>query len=102
VAGRQPAAGPGVPGLLPCEFVAVGGVVDHLVVDVFQDDLRRRCVPGPSRPATDVAELIRRGGTLSFIFVLARVHETKGLELEQMTGEAPVPAASALAGYVGH
>jgi MFS transporter, SP family, sugar:H+ symporter len=33
---------------------------------------------------------------LSFVFVVARVHETKGLELEQMTGEAPAPAASVL------
>jgi type IV secretion system protein VirD4 len=35
----------------------------------FQDDLRRRCVPGRDRPATDVAELIRRGGT---IYLLGR------------------------------
>jgi SP family sugar:H+ symporter-like MFS transporter len=27
---------------------------------------------------------------LSFVFVLRRVHETKGLELEEMTGDAPV------------
>jgi type IV secretion system protein VirD4 len=35
----------------------------------FQDDLRRRCVPGGGRPATDVAELIRRRGT---IYLLGR------------------------------
>jgi sugar porter (SP) family MFS transporter len=32
---------------------------------------------------------------LSFVFVLRRVRETKGLELEEMTGEAPVPAVLA-------
>jgi sugar porter (SP) family MFS transporter len=32
---------------------------------------------------------------LSFIFVLRRVRETKGLELEEMTGEAPVQVAPA-------
>ena len=26
----------------------------------FQADIRRRCVPGPGRPATDLADLIRR------------------------------------------
>ena len=26
----------------------------------FQDDIRRRCVPGDGRPATDLADLIRR------------------------------------------
>jgi type IV secretion system protein VirD4 len=35
----------------------------------FQDDLRRRCVPVRGRPAADVAELIRRGGT---IYLLGR------------------------------
>ena len=35
----------------------------------FQDDIRRRCVPGRGRPATDVADLIRRGGT---IYLLGR------------------------------
>src|SRR5512132_3235143 len=35
----------------------------------FQDDLRRRCIPGRDSPATDVAELIRRGGT---IYLLGR------------------------------
>ena len=35
----------------------------------FQDDIRRRCVPGPGRPATDIAEVIRRGGT---IYLLGR------------------------------
>jgi sugar porter (SP) family MFS transporter len=30
---------------------------------------------------------------LSFVFVFGRVHETKGMELEEMTGEAPEPAA---------
>ena len=35
----------------------------------FQDDIRRRCVPGDGRPATDVADLIRRGGT---IYLLGR------------------------------
>jgi len=29
----------------------------------FQDEIRRRCVPSPERPATDVADVIRRGGT---------------------------------------
>jgi sugar porter (SP) family MFS transporter len=31
---------------------------------------------------------------LSFVFVLRRVHETKGMELEEMTGEAPVTLAA--------
>jgi type IV secretion system protein VirD4 len=35
----------------------------------FQEDIRRRCVPGPSRPATDIAEVIGRGGT---IYLLGR------------------------------
>ena len=35
----------------------------------FQDDIRRRCVPGRGRPATDLADLIRRGGT---IYLLGR------------------------------
>ena len=30
----------------------------------FQPDTRRRCVPGPDRPATNIADLIRRGGTI--------------------------------------
>ncbi|GIG23320.1 conjugal transfer protein TraG [Cellulomonas chitinilytica] len=30
----------------------------------FQADIRRRCVPGAGRPATDVADVIARGGTL--------------------------------------
>jgi type IV secretion system protein VirD4 len=30
----------------------------------FQPDIRRRCVPGPQRPATDIADIITRGGTL--------------------------------------
>nr|NLI51151.1 type IV secretory system conjugative DNA transfer family protein [Propionibacterium sp.] len=29
----------------------------------FQPDIRRRCVPGPGRPAVDVAAIIRRNGT---------------------------------------
>ena len=29
----------------------------------FQPDIRERCVPSASRPATDVADVIRRGGT---------------------------------------
>jgi len=29
----------------------------------FQPDIRRRCVPGPGRPATDIADVIARGGT---------------------------------------
>jgi type IV secretion system protein VirD4 len=33
----------------------------------FQDDIRRRCVPGDGRPATDLADLIRRGGTVLFV-----------------------------------
>ncbi|WP_343990156.1 type IV secretory system conjugative DNA transfer family protein [Terrabacter terrae] len=35
----------------------------------FQEPIRRRCVPGPGRPATDVAEVIARGGT---IYLLGR------------------------------
>ena len=35
----------------------------------FQADIRRRCVPGPGRPATDIADLIRRRGT---IYLLGR------------------------------
>ena len=30
----------------------------------FQADIRRRCVPSKGRPATDVAEVIRQGGTM--------------------------------------
>jgi len=35
----------------------------------FQPDVRRRCVPGPARPATDLADLIRQDGT---IYLLGR------------------------------
>jgi type IV secretion system protein VirD4 len=35
----------------------------------FQDDIRRRCVPSRGRPATDLADLIRRGGT---VYLLGR------------------------------
>jgi type IV secretion system protein VirD4 len=35
----------------------------------FQEPIRRRCVPGPGRPATDIVEVIRRGGT---IYLLGR------------------------------
>ena len=35
----------------------------------FQQEIRRRCVPSDSRPATDIAEVIRRGGT---IYLLGR------------------------------
>ncbi|EWT05265.1 membrane protein [Intrasporangium chromatireducens Q5-1] len=35
----------------------------------FQADIRRRCVPGPGRPATDIAEVIARHGT---IYLLGR------------------------------
>ena len=35
----------------------------------FQADLRRRCIPSASRPATDIADLIRRRGT---IYLLGR------------------------------
>jgi type IV secretion system protein VirD4 len=35
----------------------------------FQPDIRRRCVPGPGRPPTDLREVIRRGGT---IYLLGR------------------------------
>jgi len=35
----------------------------------FQESIRRRCVPGPGRPATDVAELIAAGGT---VYLLGR------------------------------
>jgi type IV secretion system protein VirD4 len=30
----------------------------------FQADIRRRCVPGPGRPATDIAQVIRDRGTM--------------------------------------
>ena len=30
----------------------------------FQEDIRRRCVPGPGRPPTDIADVIARGGTI--------------------------------------
>jgi type IV secretion system protein VirD4 len=35
----------------------------------FQEQIRRRCVPSPGRPATDLADVIRRGGT---IYLLGR------------------------------
>ena len=35
----------------------------------FQEDIRRRCVPGPGRPATDLADVIDAGGT---IYLLGR------------------------------
>jgi len=35
----------------------------------FQQSLRSRCTPGPGRPATDLAELIARGGT---VYLLGR------------------------------
>lgn len=35
----------------------------------FQEDIRRRCVPGPGRPPTDIADVIARGGT---IYLLGR------------------------------
>jgi type IV secretion system protein VirD4 len=35
----------------------------------FQEQIRRRCIPSPDRPATDLAEVIRRGGT---IYLLGR------------------------------
>jgi type IV secretion system protein VirD4 len=35
----------------------------------FQADIRRRCAPGPSRPATDVADIVSAGGT---IYLLGR------------------------------
>ena len=35
----------------------------------FQEPIRRRCVPGPGRPATDVADVIARRGT---IYLLGR------------------------------
>ncbi|WP_091417471.1 type IV secretory system conjugative DNA transfer family protein [Friedmanniella luteola] len=35
----------------------------------FQADTRRRCTPTPGRPATDIADLLRRGGT---IYLLGR------------------------------
>jgi type IV secretion system protein VirD4 len=35
----------------------------------FQESIRRRCVPGPDRPATDIEDLIRRGGT---VYLLGR------------------------------
>jgi type IV secretory pathway TraG/TraD family ATPase VirD4 len=35
----------------------------------FQPEIRARCVPGPGRPATDLADLIARGGT---VYLLGR------------------------------
>ncbi|WP_255362580.1 type IV secretory system conjugative DNA transfer family protein [Blastococcus aurantiacus] len=35
----------------------------------FQEDIRRRCIPGPGRPATDIAALLAAGGT---IYLLGR------------------------------
>ncbi|TWP33138.1 type IV secretory system conjugative DNA transfer family protein [Leekyejoonella antrihumi] len=35
----------------------------------FQEDIRRRCVPGPGRPATDIGDILRRRGT---IYLLGR------------------------------
>ncbi len=35
----------------------------------FQEDIRRRCVPGHGRPATDIADVIARGGT---VYLLGR------------------------------
>lgn len=35
----------------------------------FQPQIRQRCVPGPGRPATDIADLLRRHGT---IYMLGR------------------------------
>ena len=35
----------------------------------FQADIRRRCIPSPGRPATDLADVIRRRGT---IYLLGR------------------------------
>jgi type IV secretion system protein VirD4 len=35
----------------------------------FQEPIRQRCVPGPGRPATDVAEVIAAGGT---VYLLGR------------------------------
>jgi type IV secretion system protein VirD4 len=35
----------------------------------FQEEIRRRCVPNPGRPATDLADVIRRGGT---VYLLGR------------------------------
>ncbi|CAN5270895.1 type IV secretory system conjugative DNA transfer family protein [soil metagenome] len=35
----------------------------------FQDEIRRRCVPGPGRPATAIADVIAAGGT---IYLLGR------------------------------
>lgn len=33
----------------------------------FQEDIRRRCVPSPGRPATDLADLIARRGTVYLV-----------------------------------
>ena len=35
----------------------------------FQPEIRRRCIPGPGRPATDIADILQRGGT---IYLLGR------------------------------
>ncbi len=33
----------------------------------FQEPIRRRCIPGPGRPATDIADVIRAGGTIDLL-----------------------------------
>jgi len=43
--------------------------VQQAVSLFFQHDIRRRCVPGPGRPATNVADMIARRGT---IYLLGR------------------------------
>ncbi|KQY55728.1 hypothetical protein ASD11_14545 [Aeromicrobium sp. Root495] len=35
----------------------------------FQQDIRRRCVPSPGKPASDIADLLARGGT---VYLLGR------------------------------
>ena len=43
--------------------------VQQAVSLFFQADIRRRCIPSPGRPATDLADVIRRRGT---IYLLGR------------------------------
>lgn len=68
---RHPHAAPFWHGLLQAALNGDDRTAGNTVTTVqqalglfFQADIRRRCVPGPGKPATDLAEVIRRGGTL--------------------------------------
>src|SRR3546814_16310998 len=41
--------------------------VQQAVSLFFQADIRRRCLPRPGRPATGLADVIRRRGTISLL-----------------------------------